>query len=924
MDTFVNSGFQYFFRAQGAHQLFFTRAYQINPTFVTKVFLQLFNADSATISRICDIAQETKILPQLLRLRPYSFAIELAALTSRREFLNLAKWLDEMLEAGGPEFFRQCLEFLHTKASQELAAMELNRANRERPQFIGLKITTVVTFLRTLVAYRQNNEYLCSYDLMLISSSLSAELKQVLDQVQTSCVRAYPYLVYLDNDNDEFFESLRDTTTLSPEAEARIGTLFQQLYNKSLSVEAVINLMQQYKTSSDPVHRELFAGFVHSLIDEYRFYAHDYPTPALGVTAVLFGSIISYGFVSSIPLSICLKYVQESLRDEPGSKMFSFGVQALSLFTHKAKEWPQFFTRVLQNQKFINTQPEIAEEIRSLLGGDGNRLSLSPQNTYASTVGFSEPSTEQATFTAVNVPPERPDGLQFIEPSEAVRDKMLFQINNLTLGNLDSKLQALKENLTRETYPWFAHYLVTKRAMVEANNHDLYFGLLDSLNNKELLRQVHYETYSAVQQLINSETAITNSTERGTLKTIAGWLGGLTLAKNKPILHNCIAFKELLLEGHDSNRLIVVIPFVCRILEQCGKSKIFTAQNAWVNGILRLLSEFYFYAELKLNLKFEIEVTCRELGVKIGDIQPSTLLKEREERVRLEKEQMEQAARLRDERENLGRYNESLYDQQQQQLQLQQLQESQLAVRSTGSILLNSLLNSVSQSLTIHPATQLFGSHAGLKQILVIAIQNAIREVYNNVADRMTQIAVMASKEVLGKDFATEIDEGKYRKYAQMVVRTLSGSITWASSRELLKVGMATHLRNLMLQNGYHEDQIPETELVQVVNDNVDMACTIIEKAAVDEAMSNMNQHIEQAILLRKKWRTARPGQPFVDPELGSRLALSQAMPESLRLKAGGLTAAQMKVYDDFVQIPRTPAQAATLYGKLPSLHSLI
>jgi CCR4-NOT transcription complex subunit 1 len=155
----VYSGFQYFFRAQGAHQLFFTRQYQLNPTYVVKAFLQLFAADPHCIPRICDIAQEVKVLPQLLRLRPYSFTLELAALASRREFLNLAKWLDEMIDIGGPEFFRQCMEFLHTKASQELTAMELVRGNKERPQFVTLKITTVVTFLRALVAYRQNHEY---------------------------------------------------------------------------------------------------------------------------------------------------------------------------------------------------------------------------------------------------------------------------------------------------------------------------------------------------------------------------------------------------------------------------------------------------------------------------------------------------------------------------------------------------------------------------------------------------------------------------------------------------------------------------------------------------------------------------------------------------------------------------------------------
>jgi CCR4-NOT transcription complex subunit 1 len=186
----------------------------------------------------------------------------------------------------------------------------------------------------------------------------------MLDQVQTNCVRGYPYLVYLDDDNDDFFESLKDNSIVSQAAEFDVSQKFQELYNRTISVESIIITMQQYKTSSNPWHRELFAAFVHSLIDEYRFYAHDYPTPALGVTAVLFGSIISYGFVASIPLSICLKYVQEALRDEPGSKMFSFGVQALSLFTHKAKDWPQFFTRVLQNQKLVANQ-----RLKFCLGG---------------------------------------------------------------------------------------------------------------------------------------------------------------------------------------------------------------------------------------------------------------------------------------------------------------------------------------------------------------------------------------------------------------------------------------------------------------------------------------------------------------------------------------------------------------------------
>jgi CCR4-NOT transcription complex subunit 1 len=60
-----------------------------------------------------------------------------------------------------------------------------------------------------------------------------------------------------------------------------------------------------------------------------------------------------------------------------------------------------------------------------------------------------------------------------------------------------------------------------------------------------------------------------------------------------------------------SNRLIVAIPFVCKILEQCKSSKVFRPPNPWLMALLGFLAELYTFAELKLNLKFEIEVMCK-------------------------------------------------------------------------------------------------------------------------------------------------------------------------------------------------------------------------------------------------------------------------------------------------------------------------
>lgn len=71
------------------------------------------------------------------------------------------------------------------------------------------------------------------------------------------------------------------------------------------------------------------------------------------------------------------------------------------------------------------------------------------------------------------------------------------------------------------------------------------------------------------------------------------------------------------MEGFDSNRLIVIIPFVCKVLEQCNKSVVFKPPNPWLMAILKLLVELYQFAELKLNLRFEIEVLCKGLSLEL-------------------------------------------------------------------------------------------------------------------------------------------------------------------------------------------------------------------------------------------------------------------------------------------------------------------
>jgi CCR4-NOT transcription complex subunit 1 len=123
-----------------------------------------------------------------------------------------------------------------------------------------------------------------------------------------------------------------------------------------------------------------------------------------------------------------------------------------------------------------------------------------------------------------------------------------------------------------------------------------------------------------------------------------------------------LAVKDLLLTAHAEGRLAVVVPFVCKVLDQCPRSlvrtrssplprrttgahayattadapralvatvQVFRPPNPWTMALLRLLAELYATADLRLNLKFEIEVLFKALRLEVKDVPPSSLLAHR-------------------------------------------------------------------------------------------------------------------------------------------------------------------------------------------------------------------------------------------------------------------------------------------------------
>lgn len=439
-------------------------------------------------------------------------------------------------------------------------------------------------------------------------------------EVRNACLQIHPRLMNLSPDSDQ--EPGFAVVTYSAEVEAEVDSIYKQMYDENITIDQVIQMLQRTKESTNSRDHEIFSCMLHFLFDEYKFFQSFYPSRELAMTGYLFGSLIQHRLVDYIPLGIAIRYVLDALQCPPDTNLFKFGVQALSRFESRLPEWQPLCEKLLQIPHLLDARPDLADNARRALLNPEEAL---VEGSFVTMNGASEPT--HYAFTAL-----KPDELattETEEPEEEVSDKILFLVNNLAPSNFESKTEEMKERFKDHYARWFANYLVDQRVSTEPNNHQLYLRFLDALDRKSLFSFVIHETYVKSASLLNSEKTLQSSSERAILKNLGSWLGSLTLARNKPIMYKNLSFKELLLEGYDSNRLIVAIPFVCKILEACSKSVIFKPPNPWLMAVISLLVELYHFAELKLNLKFEIEVLCKGLELDLDQVEATTVLRNR-------------------------------------------------------------------------------------------------------------------------------------------------------------------------------------------------------------------------------------------------------------------------------------------------------
>jgi CCR4-NOT transcription complex subunit 1 len=654
--------------------------------------------------------------------------------------------------------------------------------------------------------------------------AFTAEDVELFKEVRTQCLQLHPRLMNFFPGTGPDAEAGMHVVRFPEEIENDVEAFYKRMYDQDISVEEAVQTLQTFKASDRKQHHDFFACFLHSLFEEARFFP-TYPPKELALTAFLFGSIIQHELIDYLPLGIAVRYTLDALRNPPDSAWFTFGLQALSRFANRLSDWPQLAHSILS---IPHLPPDVAALARRALA----RANEAGERSVATLDGFGAmPQVDMPpapAFTAIHVDEDQEGEIP--EPDVEASDRILFHVNNLAPNNLEAKVAEVAGRMADEYFRWFAHYLVTQRVSLEPNNHQLYLQFLEALDRAgELVRQVLKETYARVEALLNSEKTVSSSNERTLLKNLGSWLGALTLAKDKPIKHRHIAFKELLVQGYDSHRLIVAIPFVCKVLEQGARSRVFKPPNPWLMAILRVLVELYHGADLKLNLKFEIEVLCKSLGLELKDIEPADVLRNRPDETRAlgepdvggaagpnlvpDFERLSMAG-------SLGSGASAAFGQpptgplpssleQGGGPGLTQPQPLLIGGQAGYALGLQDAITNALANLPAYvifsPTVPLFHSSINVRRAIQLGIERAIREIIAPVVERSVTIATLSTRELILKDFAMEGDDEKMRDAAHRMVRNLAGNLALVTCREPLRNSIISHVRGLFLSNGYTE-----------------------------------------------------------------------------------------------------------------------
>ena len=322
----------------GNHMNSFTvieEVWNTNKDLVIRTISNMYNSfpDLMNLSRILDITQKLKdSLLLLVNCDDYNFAVHLAILAVKRDFLHIEQWLKERIETVGDDFIKALLVYIKDNLIAHCGNGNASKQNiLEKSQ---LSLDSLGVIFENLVNAKPN----CNAK---VSQKTEEEIKAVYKSIF------------------ELFDELQLSLN-SQEVEDIANSIFKKMFKEETTVYDTIEKLKRYKDSSDQKEREIYACMIHCLLDEYRFY-YQYPEKQLSTVSTLFGEIINHKLIDGVIETIALKYILEGIQKGAGP-MFVFGTTALSQFIDKLSELPSYLKSLVEI-KALQNNPMLYEKV---------------------------------------------------------------------------------------------------------------------------------------------------------------------------------------------------------------------------------------------------------------------------------------------------------------------------------------------------------------------------------------------------------------------------------------------------------------------------------------------------------------------------------------------------------------------------------
>ena len=817
----------------------------------------LSQPNSITLNKILNITQKLKeSLSCLVNSKYYDFSVNLAFLASKKELLNLEQWMKDRMRKAGEDFLETFINYI------QINLLDKCKDNTIQKETLLEKANLS---LETLAVILEN--FLVDIPSMKNSRKLLNEKRYITKAIL------------------EFIEECQISSINSEEVQQTTNNLFNQMFNKEITIEELINKLIKYKQSKIQKETEIFVYMTHCTLDEYRFF-HQYPEEKLKLISELFGQMLNHHFLTGIVETIALKYIIEGIKKGTGS-LYTFGIVALNQIIDKVNNHPKFIKSLLEldvlkeNKELYDKLEKKDKEIncnsndKIINNGNGNE-----NNSFVNLKENLKPEKGKTILLKLqndfndrnmsNILGNNNVMENINSPSQEIIDKIKLILNSITKNNLNEKAKELKNIINNENIEkWFSNFFILNRISLENNNQQIYNELITLIDSNNLNKYLNKDTIFYIRKLLNSENLEKNIDKQNALKNLGSWLGIITLSKNRPILAKDLDMKELILDAYENGKLNIIIIFISKIIEHSAKTKVFNPKNPWIQAILSLLQEVKLITNLKTKIKLEIENLFKKLELDNSTITSSKLLDNRK----------------------VCQNSSDFSKPQNINVDMETMKDFCNKINNLDDYL-NQILNKINNDSNSNKI-----SKQDLCKLLTQVLNLSINGIFPTVCQRAVNISLKTTKEILIKDFMFDDDEKKFKNATESVIKSLSGSLAMITSKEPFRIEISKSMKRILQSKKISQECIDEISQIHEEK-YYDIGICFIYNNVIKNAIDKLEKDEE----IRNEIERRRLNQ-FPFQKQNELLAKMEVLPEALRPNLNGLTESQYKIYENFDKI---------------------